>query len=140
MERGAKPKTKVKARPSVVRKSRKIDGSTGPQLKQRLAEALEQQTATSAILRVISQSPTDVKPVFDAIVKSAVRLCEARFGAVFRLDGGLVHLAAHHNFSEAMLARWSGLPARIAGGRLEIAFTDETQLEELVESLERATP
>ena len=47
-------------------------------------EALEQQTATSAILRVISQSPTDVQTVFDAIVKSAVRLCEARFGAVFR--------------------------------------------------------
>jgi len=65
-----------------------------------LTEALEQQTATSEILRVISQSPTDVQPVFDAIVKSAVRLCEARFGAVFRLDGGLVHLAAHHNFSD----------------------------------------
>ena len=52
-----------------------------------LTEALEQQTATSEILRVISQSPTDVQPVFDTIVKSAVRLCEARFGAVFRLDG-----------------------------------------------------
>jgi GAF domain-containing protein len=63
-------------------------------------------TATSEILRVISTSPADARPVFDAIVKNAVRLCEARFGAVFRLDGGLVHLAAHHNFSEALLARW----------------------------------
>ena len=63
-------------------------------------------TATSEILRVISTSPTSVQPVFDAIVKNAVRLCEARFGAVFRLDSGLVHLAAHHNLSETMLARW----------------------------------
>ena len=69
-------------------------------------ERLEQQTATSEILRVISRSPRDVQPVFDTIVKSAVRLCEARFGAVFRLDGGLVHLAAHHNLSETLLARW----------------------------------
>ena len=68
-------------------------------------EALEQQTATSAILRVISQSPTDVQTVFDAIVKSAVRLCEARFGAVFRLDRGLVYLAACHNFTGALLSR-----------------------------------
>jgi GAF domain-containing protein len=61
-------------------------------------------TATSEILRVISTSPTDVQPVFDAVVESAVRLCEARFGAVFRLDRGLVHLAAHHNFSEVQFA------------------------------------
>ena len=106
MEQGTKSaKAKVEARPTVIRKSRKIDGSTGPQLKQRLAEALEQQTATSAILRVISQSPTDVQTVFDAIVKSAVRLCEARFGAVFRLDRGLVHLAACHNFTGPLLSR-----------------------------------
>jgi signal transduction histidine kinase len=69
-------------------------------------EALERQTATSEILRVISQSPRDVRPVFDAIASSAVRLCEARFGAVFRLDGGLIHLAAHHNLSETWLAQW----------------------------------
>jgi GAF domain-containing protein len=61
-------------------------------------------TATSEILRVISTSPTDVQPVFDTMVESAVRLCEARFGAVFLLDGGLVHLAAHHNFDEAQVA------------------------------------
>ena len=82
-------------------------------------EALERQTATSEILRVISQSPRDVQPVFDTIVKSAVRLCEARFGAVFRLDGGLVHLAAHHNFSGTLLARFQkGYPMAPNRGHL----------------------
>jgi GAF domain-containing protein len=59
-----------------------------------LAESLEQQTATSEILRVISQSPTDTQPVFDAIAQSAVRLCDAALGAVFRLKGELIHLVA----------------------------------------------
>jgi PAS domain S-box-containing protein len=68
-----------------------------------LTETLEQQTATSEILRVISQSPTDVQPVFDTIVASAVRLCGARMGAVYRFDGELVHLAAHHNYSPEVL-------------------------------------
>src|SRR5581483_915794 len=54
-----------------------------------LTEALEQQTATGEILRVISSSPTDVQPVFDAIVRSAVRLCEADISVVSRFDGTL---------------------------------------------------
>src|SRR5262245_36313487 len=62
-------------------------------------EALEQQTATSEILRVISQAQTDVQPVFDTIVESAVRLCDAQHGAVFHFDGELIHVVAHHNFS-----------------------------------------
>jgi hypothetical protein len=57
MERAAKSaKAKVEARPPIARKSRKTDGSTGRQLEQRLTEALEQQAATSEILRVISSS------------------------------------------------------------------------------------
>ena len=69
-----------------------------------LTRSLDQQTATAEILRVISSSPTDIQPVFDALVESAVRLCEARLGALFRLDRDLVHLAAHHNFSGTQLA------------------------------------
>ncbi|HET9488788.1 MAG TPA: GAF domain-containing protein [Methylomirabilota bacterium] len=68
-----------------------------------LSEALEQQTATSEILRVISRSPTDVQPVFDAIVQSATRLCDAAFGAAFRFDGQQLTFAAHHNATPAEL-------------------------------------
>ena len=59
-----------------------------------LAEALEQQTATSDILKVISQSQTDVQPVFEAIAESALRLCDAKHGMVFLFDGELIHLTA----------------------------------------------
>jgi two-component system, NtrC family, sensor kinase len=61
-----------------------------------LGEALEQQTATAEILRVISSSPTDIQPTFDAIAASAVRLCEANEGEVYRFDGRLIHMMAHH--------------------------------------------
>src|SRR5208337_2416822 len=56
---------------------------------------LEQQTATGNVLRVINRSPTDAQPVFDAIVRSAVQLCGARFGVLHRFDGERLHLAAH---------------------------------------------
>ncbi|HEY7363195.1 MAG TPA: GAF domain-containing protein, partial [Methylomirabilota bacterium] len=59
-----------------------------------LTEALEQQTATAEILRVISSSPTNVQPVFDTIAARAKRLCDARECAVFRFDGRLIHLVA----------------------------------------------
>jgi GAF domain-containing protein len=62
-----------------------------------LTEALEQQTVTAGILRVISSSPTDVHPVFDTIVKNVVRLCDAVYSTVFRVDEGRLDLVAHHN-------------------------------------------
>jgi len=68
-----------------------------------LTETLEQQTATAEILRVISSSPTDVQPVFVAVLASAVRLCAASFGAVFRFDGRLVHVVTSHQWPERQL-------------------------------------
>src|SRR5262249_38750229 len=87
-----------------------------------MTESLEQQTATGEILRVISSSPTDVQPVFNAIARSAKELFEAEFSTVFRFDGTLLHLAAHCGWSPAGIdALRRELPTaphrRSAGGR-----------------------
>src|SRR5215475_9197176 len=58
----------------------------------RETEALERESAASEILRVISSSPTDVQPVFDAILRSAVKLCNSLFGNLVRVEGDLVRL------------------------------------------------
>jgi len=73
-------------------------------LRRALGEALEQQAATSEILRVISSSQMDVQPVFDAIAANAARLCDAVNGMVIRFDGHLLHLAAHYNVDPERLA------------------------------------
>jgi len=107
MGRRAK-RAKAKAKRPLARKSRKNEGSKGHELETRLAEALEQQTATSEILRVISSSPTDIQPVFDAIVHHAVRLCAGSFAVVLSLRGTELHLVAHNNADP----RWMAEAAR----------------------------
>src|SRR5215470_1696463 len=60
-------------------------------------EALEQQAATTEILKVIKTSPADAQPVFETIVRNAVSLCSGLFANVFRFDGELLHFVASHN-------------------------------------------
>ena len=67
-------------------------------------EALERQTATADILKVIASSPSDVQPVFDAIVSSAARLCGADKGVIFQRDGEVYGLAATYGFSPEFIA------------------------------------
>jgi GAF domain-containing protein len=70
-----------------------------------LAETQEQQTATSEILRVISSSPTDLQPIFDAIAESATRLCDGLYSAVYRVDDDLIHLVALNESRPEVAAR-----------------------------------
>ena len=89
--------------------------ATGTDLRKRLAEALEQQSATAEILRVIAASPGDAQPVFEAIVTNASRLCEAEFSAVARFENGLLHLAAVSNMAAAETAAYQSLFPREPG-------------------------
>jgi hypothetical protein len=62
-----------------------------------LTEALDQQTATSEVLEVISRSPGGLDPVFQAMLEKAVRICDAKFGSILRWDNEAAHLVATHN-------------------------------------------
>ena len=84
-------------------------------------EALEQQTATAEILEITARSPSDVQPVFDAIARNAMRLCDGAHCALFRFDGRLQHFAAHCGVDpqtvELLRSRYPRAPdpARVSG-------------------------
>src|SRR5262245_17514919 len=124
MGRGSKPaKSKAEAKPTAARKSPKDDNAKVRDLEKRLAEGLEreaeglrreakaqeQQAATAEILRVISSSPTDLQPVFDAILRRAQRLLGAATTSIFRRVGDEVHLAAFTSAGEAGDAKYQAL-------------------------------
>ena len=62
-----------------------------------LSESLEQQTATSEVLKVISSSPGELEPVFNAMLENATRICHAKFGLLFRYDGQSWHTVAQRH-------------------------------------------
>src|SRR5712671_4608636 len=99
--RGRSGKTKRKAArpPSRRAPARPVGGrgaSSRRALEQSLAEALEQQAATSNILKVISGSPTDLQPVLEAVVENAARFCGADDASLFRVEGDRLRGDAHH--------------------------------------------
>jgi signal transduction histidine kinase/DNA-binding response OmpR family regulator len=79
---------------------------------QELSESLEQQTATSEVLQVISSSPGELEPVFEAMLANAVRLCDAKFGTLNLYDGGAYRHVALHNVPPAYAAFRQGMVIR----------------------------
>jgi hypothetical protein len=71
-----------------------------------LSEALEQQTATSEVLRIIASSPGDLQPVFSAILANAMRICEARFGNLLLYDGARFRAEVLHGAPPAYQELW----------------------------------
>jgi GAF domain-containing protein/DNA-binding response OmpR family regulator/HAMP domain-containing protein len=102
-----------------------------------LRESLEQQTATSEVLGVISSSPGDLEPVFAAMLENAVRICGAKFGNIYRLDGENLRLLAAHNtppaLAEARRDRPSGLIARMLANKKPVHIADLAADAEYVE-------
>jgi two-component system NtrC family sensor kinase len=68
-----------------------------------LRESLQQQTATADVLRIISGSLGELEPVFNAILQNATRICEARFGTLYRFDGVAFYHAAGHGTPDALI-------------------------------------
>src|SRR4029079_15929627 len=86
-----------------------------------LRESLQQQTATADVLKVISSSPGELRPVFDAILKNATAICEAEFGQMFLFEGGELEVVAHRNVP-LPLVKWDeehGRHAPIPGGPMD---------------------
>jgi GAF domain-containing protein len=91
-----------------------------------VTESLEQQTATSEILRVISAVHTDAQPVFDTIVQSAGRLCRAASAAVFLTDGRMLYEPANYGGSPERLAAARARYPRLCRSKLEFGLAGLT--------------
>jgi two-component system NtrC family sensor kinase len=96
------------------------------ELKKKLAEALEQQTAASEVLQIISSSPGGLEPVFEAMLANAVRICEAKFGTLFLREGDAFRAAVLHNAPPAFAEFWQRGPQR-PGTRTMLARVVETK-------------
>jgi GAF domain-containing protein len=108
-----------------------------------LSESLEQQTATSEVLRVISSSPGDLTPVFQAMLENAVRICEAKFGTMFLRDADAFRVVAMHNpppaYAEARRREPLVRPppdsilGRVSASKQVVHITDVRELQSYIE-------
>ncbi|HWT78427.1 MAG TPA: cache domain-containing protein, partial [Candidatus Methylomirabilis sp.] len=81
-----------------------------------LSEALEQQTATSEVLKIISRSAFDLQPVLEALIENAVRLGSAEWGVIYRFDGEILQVAALYNATPELLEYWQRTQFRPSRG------------------------
>ena len=122
--KGAKDRTRIPSlRSTGTKASTDVDRlrASNADLEKKLAEALEQQAATSEVLQVIASSPGELEPVFQAMLENAVRICEATFGVLNLHENGGVCMGAMHNvppaFAEFLQARSAYQPT--SGSLLE---------------------
>src|SRR5262245_12768887 len=78
--------------------------------RRQLSEALQQQTATAEVLQVISASPGELKPVFDAMLANATHLCGAKFASLLLVEGDQLRRVAVHNAPAALIEHWRSMP------------------------------
>jgi GAF domain-containing protein/CheY-like chemotaxis protein/HAMP domain-containing protein len=113
-----------------------------------LRESLEQQTATSEVLKVISSSPGDLEPVFATMLENAVRICDAKFGNIYRWEGGVGSLVAAHNtpaaFADARRRSpfgggTAGIIGRMVSAKTAIHIADLTTDQAYIERSNPAT-
>jgi GAF domain-containing protein len=116
--RGSGEPTKVQRGEPKARKAATAHASTGDlrdqvaALTRQLKEARDQQAATSQVLQVISSSPGDLQPVFEAMLQNAVRICDAKFGNIYCWDGDSLRLVATHNTPQALAQSRRASPFR----------------------------
>jgi len=91
--------------PKTVSSSAAIQDAEVARLIRERDEVLEQQTATSEVLQVISTSTGHLEPVFDKMLENAARICGAKFGNIYRWDADGLHLAATYNTPPAFAGR-----------------------------------
>jgi hypothetical protein len=95
--RSRAPKAARTHTPSVADLQREVAA-----LRRELKEALEQQTATSEVLGIISSSPSELEPVFQAMLANATRICEAKFGTMYLFEGDAIRPVALHNAPQSL--------------------------------------
>jgi GAF domain-containing protein len=92
-----------------------------------LRESLEQQTATSDLLGVISRSSGDLGPVFESVLSNAIRICEAKFGGLFLCEGDAIRVVAFHNAPNALAGLWRREPLFRPGPGLAISRSTKSK-------------
>ena len=123
--KGAKSRKRITGLRSKTTKARThVDRlrAANADLKKKLAEALEQQTASSEVLQAISSSPGELEPVFQTMLANATRICEANFGILFLFDGHVFHAVALQDavpaYGDYLRREPPGTDPRTAMGRL----------------------
>src|SRR5262249_43052195 len=110
---GTKARARVSNEPnSLIELKKQLEARTRElaEAREDLVEALEQQTATSEVLGVISSSPGELQPVFDAMLAKATRLCEARFASLLLSEGDQFQRVSLHNAPPALVEHWRRTP------------------------------